>query len=164
MSQFLALHRKGLVEPVLVVALDEPERGPLYAVVSEGPLLAQPHRPTGPALVERLRWAGVDLPEIRIFGATNARAAQVAGVRSLALAGGDGPPTAESAAHAADVVEAMVRWYAEDVGQVAEDRARLGEIGKSLEAIRAAERQRRRWRAPPEAAPAPPADPPAEVS
>ncbi|MFT7521987.1 MAG: hypothetical protein ACI9MC_004139, partial [Kiritimatiellia bacterium] len=150
MNHFLDLHSESLREPVLVVALDKPERSPITAVVAEGPVIAQTHRATGPSLVERLRWAGVQLPEIRLFGVTDARAAQVRGVRSLALTGGDAPASAQATLRAADVVEVLVRWYAEDVAQVAGDRPALAELAKALEDMRddAKKRRRRRGREP----------------
>jgi hypothetical protein len=146
MCHFLDLHRPSLRDPVMVVAIEAPERAPLAAVVSEGPVFAQEHRATGPALVERLGWAGVDLPEIRLFGATDARAAQLQGVRSLALAGGDGPSSVGQAERAADLIEVLVRWYAEDVAQVAGDRPRLEALGKALEDMRKSARRGRRRR------------------
>lgn len=146
MRHFLDLHREALRDPLLVVALDTPERAPLAAVVSEGPVFAQEHRATGPALVERLRWAGVQLPELRLFGVTDARAAQLLGVRSLALSGGDGAPSADHAQQAADIVEVMVRWYAEDVAQIEGVRPRLEALGKALEDMRGASRRRGRRR------------------
>lgn len=148
MRHFLDLHRDSLRDPVLVLALDEPERTPLHAVVSEGPVFAQIHRSTGPALIERLRWAGIDLPEIRLYGATNARAAQLKGYRSLALSGGDGPPNPAAAHRAADLVEVMVRWFAADVAEVDSDRARLQGVARALEEMRTEARQQRgrRWR------------------
>jgi hypothetical protein len=146
MRSFLQLHRDSLRDPVLVVALDAPERAPLNAVVSEGPVFAQLHRATGPALVERLRWAGIDLPEIRLYGATDAREAQLRGYRSLALSGGDGAPSADAARRAADLVEVMVRWFAADVAEVDSDRGRLQGVAQALEAMRAHARRARRWR------------------
>lgn len=146
MHHFLDLHRNSLRDPVLVIHLDEPARSPLIAVTSEGPVFAQSHLPTGPALVERLRWAGVDLPETRLFTATDARAARVRGVRSVSLTGGDGAPTLEAAVHAADLVEVMVRWFADDVADVAGDRQRLEAMGKALEGLRAESRRTRRRR------------------
>lgn len=146
MDAFLDLHRDSLRDPVLVVALDAPARSPLHAVVSEGPVFVQPHRATGPALVERLRWAGLDLPEIRLFGATDARAAQVRGTRSLALTGGDGQANPAAGERAADLVEVLVRWYADDVGQVAGDRPRLEALARAIEDMRSEARRGRRRR------------------
>ncbi len=162
MRNFLQLHRDSLRDPVLVIALDAPERAPLYAVVSEGPVFAQLHRATGPALVERLRWAGVDLPEVRLYGATDAREAQLRGHRSLALSGGDGPPSPEAVRRAADLVEVMVRWFAADVAEVDSDRGRLAGVAQALEAMRQRARERRtlRWRGRPAPA-SPPEEPPA---
>ncbi|MFK7929152.1 MAG: hypothetical protein AB8H79_13245 [Myxococcota bacterium] len=146
MRNFLDLHRDSLKDPVLVIHLDSPGRSPLIASTAEGPVFAQAHMPTGPALVERLRWAGVDLPETRLYAATDARAARVRGVRSLCLTGGDGDPTPEAAAQATDLVEVMIRWFAEDVAQVAGDRPRLEALGKALQTMRAEARRGRRRR------------------
>lgn len=144
---FLNLHRDSLRDPVLVLALDEPERPPLTAVISEGPVFAQFHRATGPALVERLRWAGIDLPEVRLYGATDAREAQLRGYRALALSGGDGPASADAARRAADLVEIMIRWFATDVAEVDSDRGRLAGLAQAVEAMRQQARtRRRRWR------------------
>ncbi|TVQ89604.1 MAG: hypothetical protein EA397_14610 [Deltaproteobacteria bacterium] len=145
-TQFLELHRDSLSDPVLVVALDEPERSPLHAVTREGPVFSQAHRATGPALVERLRWAGIDLSEVRLYGATDARAAMVRGYRSLALSGGDGPPSADAARRAADLVEVLVRWFAADVAEVDSDRSRLQGVAQALEEMRAEAKQRRSFR------------------
>jgi hypothetical protein len=149
MHHVLDLHQQALADPVLVVSIDGPERAPLHAVVAEGPVFVQPHRATGPALVERLRWAGVELPEIRLFGATDARAAQIRGVRSLALTGGDGEASPEAASRAADLIEVLVRWYGEDVAIVAGDRPRLEALGRALEDMREGARRRRRKRREP---------------
>jgi len=147
MRSFLQLHRDSLRDPVLVLALDCPERPPLTAAISEGPVFAQYHRATGPALVERLRWAGIDLPEVRLYGATDAREAQLRGFRSLALSGGDGPPSADAARRAADLVEIMIRWFAADVAEVDSDRGRLAGLAQALEKMRGDARTgRRRWR------------------
>jgi len=136
MRHFLSLHRKSLFSPTLVVSVDEPGRIPLMAVTSEGSIVQQDHRPTGPALVERLRWAGVHLSETRKYGATDARAALVAGYRALSLSGGSGEATVDSTTHAADVVETLVRWYAKDVAQVEGDRPELEKLAVALRALR----------------------------
>lgn len=120
MHAFLAVHERRLVDPVLVVALDDPGRAPLGAVVSEGPLRPQHHRPTGPALVERLRWAGVRIPVVDTPGVTDARAATARGYRALALAGGRLVSTPASTAWAVDVLVALVDMYAGDLAQVPE--------------------------------------------
>lgn len=118
MHAFLAMRGGRLKEPVLVVALAEPGRPPLRAVVSEGPLWAQHHRPTGPALIERLRWAGLDLKEIDSPGITDARAAMLWGYRALALSGGKGVPTVEDSVRAVEVAETIGRLYGEDLRRV----------------------------------------------
>ncbi len=128
MHAFLAMRGARMTSPILVLALDEPARAPLGAVVSEGPLLAHPHRPTGPALVERLRWAGLKIPSIDRPGVTDARAALLWGYRALALAGGSGRPSPEQAAQAADVAEALVRLYAHDVARVPDFAPMVGEL------------------------------------
>ncbi|MBW2254682.1 MAG: hypothetical protein JRI25_08815 [Deltaproteobacteria bacterium] len=146
MHAFLTLHDKTLLEPCLVVALDAPARPPLRAAVSEGSLLAQHHRSTGPALVERLRWAAVSVPPIDRGGATDARAALVHGYRALALSGGDGIATPEAADQVADVLENIVRWYGEDLARVADVRPALQELARATEEARAKAKERRRRR------------------
>ena len=79
---------------MLVIALDDPGRAPIQAVVSEGALISRPHRPTGPALVERMRWAGHELPAIDLPAETDANAALLAGVRGLGIAGDPDDSTA----------------------------------------------------------------------
>lgn len=143
---FLDLHRNALVEPVFVLHLDRPARSPLMAVTAEGPVFAREHRATGPSLVERLRWAGVELPEIRLFDPTDARAVTVRGNRALALSGGDGEASLEAARNAADLVEVMVRWYAQDVAQVVGRKQQLEAMGQALGRLRAKSRSRRRRR------------------
>ncbi len=149
MTAFLALHERTLPAPTLVIALDHPANTPLQATVAEGALLAQHHRPTGPALVERLRWAGVFVPPVDHGGATDARAALVAGFRAVALVGGDGEPSAESVERVADVTEHLVRWYAEDLARVADVRPALEDLARATEATRPGPRGRRA-RKPPE--------------
>ncbi len=128
MHAFLAMRGDRLTKPILVLALDDPGRAPLGAVVTEGPLFPEHHRPTGPALVERLRWAGLQIPSIDHPEVTDARAALRWGYRALALAGGDGLPSAEMAAKAADVTEALVRLYAYDVARTADFAPLVGEL------------------------------------
>jgi hypothetical protein len=128
MDAFLALHRRTLADPCLVVCLDDAGRPPLQAVVSEGALFRQHHLPTGPALVERLRWAGVDLPSVDRAPPTDARAAMVAGFRAVAFAGGGAAATPPAVARAAEVVETLVRWYGHDLHRVAGDRSALEAI------------------------------------
>ena len=119
MGAFLAMQRQRLVHPLLVIALDEPGRAPLGAVVSEGPLFPLAHRPTGPALVERLRWAGAEIPELDHESVTDARAATLWGYRALALVGGGREEsTSESTLEAVDVVEDLVRMYRADLASV----------------------------------------------
>jgi hypothetical protein len=118
MHAFLAMRGNRMTSPILVIALDEPGRPPLGAVVAEGPLFGRPHRSTGPALVERLRWAGLRIPSVDHAGVTDARAALLWGYRALALSGGSAPPSPELAVKAVDVTEALVRLYAFDVARV----------------------------------------------
>lgn len=139
MNAFLALHARSLREPCLVIALDQPGRVPLRAVVSEGVLFPQHHRPTGPALVERLRWAGVTVAPIDLPGATDAQAALLRGYRALALAGGEGPPSAESTGRVVDVLETVVRWFADDLARVAVDRPALEGLARATRTEPAAE-------------------------
>lgn len=130
MHAFLAVRGRALPQPLLVVALDEPGRAPVGAVVSEGPLWAQHHRPTGPALVERLRWAGADVPVVDHESVTDARAAMLWGYRALALVGGgSGESSPEGTAAAVDLLEALSRLYAQDLAQVPEA-ARLLQLGE----------------------------------
>ncbi len=121
MKTFLLLRGQRLPRPVLVLSVVEADRPTLHAVTSEGPLWPQHHRPTGPALAERLRWAGARLPEADRPEPTDARAAMILGYRALALVGGEGEPSVAGAARSADVVEAVLRWYAADLAQVAAD-------------------------------------------
>ncbi len=126
---FLSLRGSRMPQPVLVVGLADPARPPLMAVVSEGPLWAQPHRPTGPAIVERLRWAGVRVPAVDRAEPTDARAAMILGYRALAFCGGaSGDATPAAAARCARVVENVARWFGEDLVRVADDRADLGDL------------------------------------
>jgi len=119
MGAFLGMRGGRLPGPVMVLALDEPGVPPVQAVVSEGPLVAQHHRPTGPALVERLRWAGLDIRSIDTNRITDARAAMLWGYRALALAGGgEGQPTPETTLRAVEITEAVGRLYAEDLQRV----------------------------------------------
>ncbi len=119
MNALLRLHKPSLRDPVLVVSLDDPASGPLGAVVSEGSLWPQHHRPTGPALVERLRWAGVLVPPVDLPRNTDARAALLAGYRALGIAGLGHGHRPELAHQAADMAEIAVRWFAEDLARVA---------------------------------------------
>ncbi|MEZ4319835.1 MAG: hypothetical protein R3F61_20150 [Myxococcota bacterium] len=129
MAAFLAMHGPTLAEPVFVLALDDPGRPPLGGVVSEGILYGQRHRSTGPALVERLRWAGVEIPAIDKAGTTDARAAMLFGYRALALSGDeDAEPDADTATRACDVAERIVRWFDEDLARVADDAPLLESI------------------------------------
>ncbi len=132
-SAFLELHRNALPEPTLVVSMRAPARGQLRATQSEGTLFSQPHRATGPALLERLGWAGVSVPVVDFGGASDARAASVLGFRAVGLTGGYDAPTAEQAAHAVEVVETAARWYAADLATVAHDRPQLAELARATE-------------------------------
>jgi len=119
MGAFLGMRGKRLKGPVFVLGLDEPGIPPLSAVVSEGPLYAQHHRSTGPALVERLRWAGLDIRSTDTNRITDARAAMLWGYRALGLAGGgEGQPTGPDTLRAVQVAEALTRLYAEDLRRV----------------------------------------------
>ena len=119
MGAFLGMRGGRLPGPVFVLSFDEPGIAPLGAVVSEGPLYPQHQRPTGPAMVERLRWAGLELPSVDTNRITDARGAMLWGYRGLALAGGgEGQPTPEDTLRAVDVAEAIGRLYAEDLRRV----------------------------------------------
>lgn len=119
MAAFLAMHGDLLKGPVLVVALDEPGRAPLGAVVSEGPLYPQHHRPTGPALVERLRWSGERVPETDHTSVTDARVAMLWGYRALGLVGaGEDESTPESVQRTTDFLARLVRLYEGDLARV----------------------------------------------
>ncbi|MBN2798125.1 MAG: hypothetical protein JXX28_03190 [Deltaproteobacteria bacterium] len=120
MDALLRLHGRSFPETVLVLVLDDPARPPLQAAISEGSLFSQHHRPTGPALVERLRWAGRMIPSVDLHRVTDARAALVLGYRALALAGGAAPPDLRVAAQAAEAAETLVRWFAEDLTRIAD--------------------------------------------
>jgi hypothetical protein len=131
MEAFLSLHRESLTDPVLVVALHDPGRVPLVASTAEGPLFAQVHRPTGPALVERLSWAGVVVPSVDFAGSTDARVAQLKGYRAVALAGSEGAASPIGTARSVDVAETMARWYADDLARVAVNRPALEELARA---------------------------------
>ena len=118
MEAFLDLHRRSLVEPVLVVALSDPARPPLSATVTEGALFPLPQKPAGPALVERLGWAGVAVPIVDHVGTTDAWAALVRGIRAVGLVGGRGRPEVAQAARAADVVERLARLWEGDLHRI----------------------------------------------
>ncbi len=125
MKTFLTLRGHRLPQPVLVVSVDQVDRAPLRAAVTEGPLLQQPQRPTGPALVERLRWAGVRIPAFDRPETSDSLVATVLGYRAVALIGGDEAADATSVRSAADVIETLARWYGEDLARVAVARAAL---------------------------------------
>lgn len=135
MGAFLGMHGRHLPQPVFVLALDDPGRAPVGGVVREGALLAQHHRPTGPALVERLRWAGVEIPVVDKAGQTDARAALLAGYRALALSG---DPTAtsdpETALRACRVAERLTRWFGEDLARVEVDAPLLRNLTRKVHA------------------------------
>ncbi|MCB9676755.1 MAG: hypothetical protein H6737_16685 [Alphaproteobacteria bacterium] len=136
MAAFLAMHGQNLPQPVFVLALDDPGRPPVGGVVSEGVLFAQRHRPTGPALVERLRWAGVEIPAVDKAGVTDAHAAMLFGYRALALSGDeDSEPDPDTALRACDVAERIVRWFDEDLARVADDAALLEPMKRRPEAV-----------------------------
>jgi hypothetical protein len=139
MDAFLRLHKDALQAPALVISLDDPGRTPLRAVVAEGALIPQHHRPTGPALLERLRWAGVHLPEVDLPYATDARAAQLLGYRSVALSGGQGQSTVEAIERAADIVETVARWYGDDLAHMAVNRSALVALAEPVDELDEAE-------------------------
>ena len=112
---FLDRRAQHLQEPVLVIGLEEPSRRPLSATVSEGSLWAQHHRSTGPALIERLRWAGVEISMMDRAGASNARAAMARGYRAMTICGGDGEVDQVQIEAAADVAERVARWFEQDL-------------------------------------------------
>ncbi|MEQ1567190.1 MAG: hypothetical protein ABMA64_16235 [Myxococcota bacterium] len=118
MHAFLAMRGARLRQPALVVALSQPGRPPLRAVVSEGTLVPHEHRPTGPALVERLRWAGVDLPSTDTATVTDARAATQWGSRAVALRGGGGIATGADTVRAVEVAESIAWLFADDLRRV----------------------------------------------
>lgn len=118
MSVFLGRRGDRLVRPLLVVTLDGVSRPPLAAALSEGPLWPQSHRATGPALVERLRWSGVQIESVDHPEPTDARPALLAGHRALALLGGRGPGSPAAAASAVDRIEALLRLHAGDLARV----------------------------------------------
>lgn len=115
---FLRVRGARMPDPLLVVSLTDAGRPPLSAAVSEGPLFPQAHRPTGPALAERLRWAGVRIPLVDHPEATDGRAATQLGYRALSLVGGAGAADAASVGRAVDVAERLVHGFAKDVATV----------------------------------------------
>ncbi|MFM2163096.1 MAG: hypothetical protein RLZZ383_2608, partial [Pseudomonadota bacterium] len=118
MAVFLSRRGDRLPRPLLVLTLDGVSRPPLAAALSEGPLWPQSHRATGPALVERLRWSGVQIASVDHPEPTDARPALLAGHRALALVGGRGPGTPEAAVSAVDRIEALLRLHAGDLARV----------------------------------------------
>ena len=125
---FLRLHGPVLVDPTLILALDEPGRMPLFAAVAEGGLWPEYHRPTGPALVERLRWAGLIVPPADRAGSSNGQAAARIGLRALTLFGGRAEAAPETVGRACDVVELLIRRYGEDLARVATNRPAIEEL------------------------------------
>jgi uncharacterized membrane protein HdeD (DUF308 family) len=115
MHAFLDRRGEHMAKPTLVIGLEETLRAPLSATISEGSLWAQHHRSTGPALIERLRWAGVDVLMLDRPGSTNARAAMVRGYRALTICGGDGTPNPVQLDSAVDVAERVARWFGQDL-------------------------------------------------
>jgi hypothetical protein len=135
MAAFLAMHGRHLQQPVFVLALDDPGRAPVGGVIKEGAMVALHHRPTGPALVERLRWAGVQIPVVDKAGHTDARAALLAGYRALALSGDPSTTSdAETALRACRVAERVCRWYGEDLARVEEDAPLLVNLTEKVHA------------------------------
>lgn len=122
MHAFLAMRGARLKGPALVIALSDPGRPALRAVTSEGPLVPVPHRPTGPALVERLRFAGLEVHASDTTASTDARAATLWGHRAIALRGVGARASAEDTLRAVDITEAIARLFAEDLQPEAERR------------------------------------------
>lgn len=115
MHAFLDRRGEHMPQPTLVIGLEETLRSPLSATISEGSLWAQHHRSTGPALIERLRWAGVDVSMLDRPGSTNSRAAMVRGYRALTICGGDGEAKPAQLESTVDVVERVARWFGQDL-------------------------------------------------
>lgn len=132
MDTFLRLRGDRQPRPLLVMSLQELGGAPLQAIVSEGPLLRQHHRPTGPALVERLQWAGVRLPHADRAEPTDARAATLLGYRALSLTGAGGASTVADVEQAADVMETLLRWYHADLSRLPDDRS---EVARWMRAV-----------------------------
>lgn len=118
MSAFLGRRGERLARPLFVLTLDGVSRPPLAAALTEGPLWPQSQRATGPALVERLRWSGLQIDALDHPEPTDARPALLAGYRALALVGGRGPGTPEAAESAVDRIEALIRLHAGDLARV----------------------------------------------
>lgn len=115
LDALLGARLANLAQPVLVVCFDDVGRAPLRVAEAEGLLRAMPHRPTGPALVERLgargsRVASVDLP-FDTLGAAPRRL----GARALVLVGGDGAPDVRNAAAAVRLAQDAVRMWVKDL-------------------------------------------------
>ncbi len=122
MRAFLALRAHNLPGPLFVLSLNHVGRPVLKAAVSEGPLVPQHHRPTGPSLVERLSWAGLHLPRTDQGTPTDARAALNLGHRALSLVGGQEPSSISGMRYAVHVADLMLRWFGEDLRRVATER------------------------------------------
>lgn len=127
MEAFLRRHRRSLVGPALVIGLDEPGAGALLAAVSEGALWPRQHRPTGPALMERLRWAGLDVAEVDLPRSTDAHQASLIGFRSLSLVGAGGESSPESESKVADVLKVLIEWYSVDLAHLRTSSSRIKE-------------------------------------
>ncbi len=104
-----------LPKPLLVVAFDSVGRSPLGVVVSEGTLRRVFHRPTGPALVERLGWRGLRVEPRDLPRSTPGDAARRLGERALVLTGGTSPPDFGAALHASSVAVHAIRLFQSDL-------------------------------------------------
>lgn len=132
MDTFLRLRGERLPEPVFVVSMAGGGAPGLVANASEGPLWPQRQRPTGPSLVERLGWAGLQLPLVDQPQPTDGRAAMLLGYRALSFGAVESVSTPASIQHSADVVELVCRWFGEDLRRVGVDRGAVQALHRSL--------------------------------
>lgn len=114
MEAFIDLHQRSLADPALFIHVDHPDYRPLVAYTSCGSPFSVPMRATGPGLIERLRWAGLDILERSEPRPSNAYAATLAGHRALTIAGGNGPAPEGALDETCDIVEVLIRLFGQD--------------------------------------------------
>ncbi len=112
LGAWLARHGRLLADPVLFIGLDAVGQGPFAVADAEVGLIRHPHRPTGPALAERVAWAGQDIGRTSLPATSLLGPAVVDGRRTALLVGrgGDGPGDG-----ARQRVRAMIELFASDV-------------------------------------------------
>jgi hypothetical protein len=114
LETWLGARLPHLAPPVMVVCFEDVGRGPLRVAASEGALAPRAHRPTGPALVERLTRRGARVAPVDAPHDTLGAAPLRLGERALVLVGGTGalePAHAEAAARLG--ADAVALWCAD---------------------------------------------------